>query len=108
MTQPVEQSQEVWLTPEAYDKLRAELEDLKGRVRSELSRRIGAVAATKATSARAAGYEAPRRSRARSRPASGSSQRHARTRAVGEARTHGRVEPGMQVTVTLRWWIRPD
>lgn len=41
MTQPIEKSQEIWLTRDAFGKLQDELLDLKVRVRSELSRRIG-------------------------------------------------------------------
>jgi transcription elongation factor GreA len=100
VTQPVEQSQEVWLTPEAYDKLRAELEDLKGRVRSELSRRIGE-ARDEGDLRENGGYQAAKEEQgkveARIRQLDGMLER-AR---VGEAANDGRVEPGMKVTVTF-------
>ncbi len=40
MTQPTDQNV-IWLTPEAYDRLRAELDQLRGPVRAELAARIG-------------------------------------------------------------------
>jgi len=39
-TQPSDQNV-IWLTPEAYDRLRAELDELRGPVRSQLAARIG-------------------------------------------------------------------
>ena len=40
MTQPTDQNA-IWLTPEAYERLRAELEQLRGPMRAQLAARIG-------------------------------------------------------------------
>lgn len=100
MTQPVEQSQEIWLTHEAFDKLRAELEDLKGPVRTELSRRIGE-ARDEGDLRENGGYQAAKEEQgkveARIRQLEGMLER-AR---VGEAANDGLVEPGMKVTITF-------
>ncbi len=100
MTQHVEQSQEVWLTPEAYDKLRSELAQLKGPVRSELSRRIGE-ARDEGDLRENGGYQAAKEEQgkveARIRQLEGMLER-AR---VGEAGGDGTIEPGTKVSVTF-------
>jgi transcription elongation factor GreA len=100
VTHPVDQSQEVWLTRDAFGKLRAELEDLKGRVRSELSRRIGE-ARDEGDLKENGGYQAAKEEQgkveARIRQLEGMLER-AR---VGEATNDGRVEPGVKVTIAF-------
>jgi transcription elongation factor GreA len=100
VTHPVDQSQEVWLTRDAFGKLRAELEDLKGRVRSELSRRIGE-ARDEGDLKENGGYQAAKEEQgkveARIRQLEGMLER-AR---VGEAADDGQVGPGTKVTVAF-------
>lgn len=100
MTQPVEKSQEIWLTRDAFGKLQAELLDLKVRVRSELSRRIGE-ARDEGDLKENGGYQAAKEEQgkveARIRQLEGMLER-AR---VGEAANDGQVGPGTKVTVTF-------
>ena len=63
----------IWLTREAFDKLSAELEELKGP-RRRRSSAASPPPVTRATSRRTAATTPPRRSRARSRPGSVSSR----------------------------------
>jgi transcription elongation factor GreA len=97
MTQQTEQST-VWLTQEAYDKLRAELEDLKGPVLQEIVRRISDARAEGDLSENG-GYHAAKdeqgRIVARIRQLEGTLDKAH----VGETPADdGVVEPGMRVT----------
>ena len=100
MTQPIEKSQEIWLTRDAFGKLQDELLDLKVRVRSELSRRIGE-ARDEGDLKENGGYQAAKEEQgkveARIRQLEGMLER-AR---VGEATNDGLVKAGTKVTITF-------
>ena len=71
MTQPVQDK--IWLTQEQFDTLQAELDQLSGPGRKEITQRIPPPA-PRVTSRRTAATTPPARSRARPRPASASSR----------------------------------
>src|SRR3954452_2179264 len=97
MTQAADQGT-IWLTQEAYDKLRAELENLKGPVRQEVIARISA-ARDEGDLKENGGYHAAREEQGkvegRIRPLEDMLERAQ----VGETPSDdGIVEPGMKVT----------
>lgn len=98
MTQPTAENV-VWLTQEAYDRLCAELDNLKGPARAEISRRI-AEAREEGDLRENGGYHAAREEQSKAE-ARVSQLEDMLTRArVGETPPNdGIVEAGMQVTV---------
>jgi len=100
VTQPIEKSQEIWLTRDALGRLQDELVDLTGRVRSELSRRIGE-ARDEGDLKENGGYQAAKEEQgkveARIRQLDGMLE-HVR---VGKATDDGVVAPGTLVTVAF-------
>ena len=88
-----------WLTQEAYDRLKAELDHLSGTGRIEIAKKIEA-ARWRATSRRTAAITPPRTSRASWRPGSSQLTNILDSSRVGTApRTDGVVGPGMTVTI---------
>ena len=93
MTQQTEQQGPVWLTQDAYDKLRHELENLKGPGRSEIVGRISAARdegdlsenggyhAAREEQGKLEGRDPPARARAASTPRSAVPDRRRRRRA---------------------------
>ncbi len=98
MSQPAAESV-VWLTQEAYDRLSAELSNLKGPIRSQISQRI-AEAREEGDLRENGGYHAAReeQSKAESR-ISQLEDMLARARVGETPHGDGMIEPGMQVTV---------
>ena len=74
-----------WLTQEAYDRLKAELDHLSGQGRVDIAKKIEA-AREEGTCARTAVTTRPRKSRARSRAGSSSSSTSWRTRGSASRR----------------------
>ncbi|MEJ7630190.1 MAG: transcription elongation factor GreA [Nocardioidaceae bacterium] len=98
MTQPTAESV-IWLTQEAYDRLSVELENLRGPVRAEISRRI-AEAREEGDLRENGGYHAAREEQSKMEARVAQLEDMLRRAQVGETPTdHGVVEPGMQVTV---------
>ncbi len=100
MTQPSTENV-VWLTQEAYDRLRAELANLKGPARAEISRRI-AEAREEGDLRENGGYHAAREEQSKAEARVAQLEDMLEQARVGETpRDDGVVEPGMQVTVTF-------
>lgn len=100
MTQPTAESI-VWLTQEAYDRLAAELDNLKGPARAEIARRI-ADAREEGDLRENGGYHAAREEQSKSEARILQIQDMLARAQVGETpEDDGVVEPGMQVTVTF-------
>ncbi len=98
MTQPTAENV-VWLTQEAYDRLSVELDNLRGPVRAEISRRI-ADAREEGDLRENGGYHAVREEQSKTEARILQLEDMLRRAQVGETPTdHGVVEPGMQVTV---------
>lgn len=97
MTQAAEQGT-IWLTQEAYDKLRAELENLKGPVRQEVIARISA-ARDEGDLKENGGYHAAREEQGKVEGRIRQLEDMLERAEVGETPADdGIVEPGMKVT----------
>jgi transcription elongation factor GreA len=97
MTQQTEQGT-VWLTQEAYDKLQAELENLKGPVRQEIVSRISA-AREEGDLSENGGYHAAREDQGKNEGRIRQLEAMLERAEVGETPADdGVVEPGMKVT----------
>src|SRR5689334_6541912 len=97
MTQQTEQGT-VWLTQEAYDKLRAELESLKGPVRQEIVNKISA-AREEGDLSENGGYHAAREEQGKNEGRIRQLEAMLERAQVGETPPDdGVVEPGMKVT----------
>ena len=100
MTQQSEGST-IWLTQDAYDKLQAELEDLKGPKRQEAIDRISA-ARDEGDLKENSGYHAARDEQGKQESRIRQLEDMLRRAEVGETPADdGVVEPGMKVTVTF-------
>ena len=96
MTQP--DQDKIWLTQEAYDKLQAELENLKGPVRQEIIARISA-ARDEGDLKENGGYHAAREEQGKLEARIRQLEDMLRRAEVGETPADdGVVEPGMKVT----------
>ena len=97
MTQSTEQGT-IWLTQEAYDKLSAELENLKGPVRQEVIARISA-ARDEGDLKENGGYHAAREEQGKTEARIRQLEDMLRRAEVGETpKDDGTVSPGMKVT----------
>jgi transcription elongation factor GreA len=97
MTQQTEPSP-VWLTQDAYDKLKAELENLKGPVRQEIVSRISA-AREEGDLSENGGYHAAREDQGKNEGRIRQLEAMLERAQVGETPPDdGVVEPGMKVT----------
>ena len=91
----------IWLTQEAYDRLAAELEDLKGPIRAEISQRI-AEAREEGDLRENGGYHAAREEQSKAEARILQLEAMLSRAQVGETPPDdGVVEAGMQVTVTF-------
>src|SRR6476469_2244838 len=98
VTQPTVENV-VWLTQEAYDRLSVELDNLRGPVRAEISRRI-ADAREEGDLRENGGYHAAREEQTKTEARSVQLEDMLTRAQVGETpENDGEVEPGMQVTV---------
>lgn len=98
MTQPTDENV-IWLTPEAYDNLRAELDQLRGPLRAELSARIGE-AREEGDLRENGGYHAAKEEQGKSEARIRQLEDMVRRAQVGEQpTTKGVVEPGTIVTI---------
>jgi transcription elongation factor GreA len=89
----------IWLTQEAYDRLKAELEHLMGPVRAELSRRI-AEAREEGDLRENGGYQAAKEEQGKTEAQIRKLQDMLRRARVGDTPPDdGIVEPGMKVTI---------
>jgi transcription elongation factor GreA len=96
MTQPVQDK--IWLTQEAYDKLKAELENLSGPVRQEIIERISA-ARDEGDLKENGGYHAAKDEQGKVEARIRQLEDMLRRAEVGETpKDDGIVEPGMKVT----------
>jgi transcription elongation factor GreA len=96
MTQPVQDK--IWLTQEAYDKLRAELENLSGPVRQEIIERISN-ARDEGDLKENGGYHAAKDEQGKVEARIRQLEDMLRRAQVGETpKDDGIVEPGMKVT----------
>jgi transcription elongation factor GreA len=96
MTQPVQDK--IWLTQEAYDKLKAELENLRGPVRQEIIERISN-ARDEGDLKENGGYHAAKDEQGKVEARIRQLEDMLRRAAVGETpKDDGIVEPGMKVT----------
>ena len=104
MTQPTTSTPDtdaVWLTQEAHDKLQAELENLRGPVREEIVARIAA-ARDEGDLRENGGYHAAREEQGKAEARIRQLEDMLRRAQVGETPADdGVVEPGM--VVTIRW-----
>ena len=97
MTQSSEQNT-IWLTQDAYDKLKSELEQLKGPVRQEIIERISA-ARDEGDLKENGGYHAAREEQGKAEARIRQLEDMLRRAEVGETPADdGVVEPGMKVT----------
>lgn len=98
MTQTGSDATTIWLTQDAYDRLRAELENLRGPVRSEIVTRISA-AREEGDLRENGGYQAAREEQAKTEARIRQLEDMLRRAEVGETPADdGVVEPGMTVT----------
>ena len=98
MTQPAAESV-IWLTQEAYDRLSVEVENLRGPVRAQISRRI-ADAREEGDLRENGGYHAAREEQSKTEARILQLEDMLRRAQVGETPNNdGLVEAGMQVTV---------
>lgn len=98
MTQPTDENV-IWLTQEAHDKLRAELDHLTGHVRTELSQRIGE-ARDEGDLRENGGYHAAKEEQGKVEARIRQLQDMMRRAQVGEpASDAGVVRPGTEVTI---------
>jgi transcription elongation factor GreA len=92
-------SSDAWLTQEAYDKLRADLEQLQGPARAEIARRIDA-ARQEGDLSENGGYHAAKEEQGKIEARIRQLQDLLRRAVVGERPPDdGLVEPGMVVTI---------
>ncbi|GEL94920.1 transcription elongation factor GreA [Cellulomonas composti] len=89
-----------WLTQEAYDRLSAELEDLKGSRRDEITRRIAA-ARDEGDLKENGGYHAAREEQAKNEARVRELEAKLRNVQIGTPADDGVVEPGMLVTALI-------
>ena len=98
MTQASSEQNTIWLTQEAFDKLQAELDNLRGPVRSEIVARISA-ARDEGDLKENGGYHAAREEQAKTEARIRQLEDMLRRAEVGGAPADdGVVEPGMTVT----------
>ena len=98
MTQASSEQTTIWLTQDAYDKLAAELEHLRGPVRSEIVARISA-AREEGDLKENGGYHAAREEQGKTEARIRQLEDMLRRAEVGETPADdGVVEPGMKVT----------
>ena len=98
MSQQAEQNT-VWLTQEAYDKLRAELEHLKGPVRAEIVNKISS-AREEGDLSENGGYHAAREDQGKNEARIRQLEDRLRRAQIGETPADdGRVGAGMKVTI---------
>ena len=98
MTQASSEQTTIWLTQDAYDKLAAELEHLRGPVRSEIVARISA-AREEGDLKENGGYHAAREEQGKTEARIRQLEDMLRRAEVGETPADdGIVEPGMKVT----------
>ena len=98
MTQASTEHSVIWLTREAFDKLQAELENLRGPVRSEIVARISA-ARDEGDLKENGGYHAAREEQGKTEARIRQLEDMLRRAEVGETPAdNGVVEPGMTVT----------
>ena len=96
MTQPVQDK--IWLTQEAYNKLQAELEDLRGPVRHQIIERISS-ARDEGDLKENGGYHAAKDEQGKVEARIRQLEEMLRRAQVGETpKDNGIVEPGMKVT----------
>jgi transcription elongation factor GreA len=96
MTQPVQDK--IWLTQEAYDKLQAELDNLRGPVRQEIIEKISA-ARDEGDLKENGGYHAAKDEQGKVEARIRQLEDMVRRAEVGETpQDNGIVEPGMKVT----------
>ncbi len=101
MTQSTDENV-IWLTQEAYDRLKAELEHLTGPVRAELSRRIGE-ARDEGDLKENGGYHAAKEEQGKTEAQIRKLQDMLRRVRVGDTPADdGVVEPGMKVTIRFK------
>ncbi len=99
MTQSTDETNVIWLTQEAYDRLKAELDHLTGPVRADLSRRIGE-AREEGDLRENGGYHAAKEEQGRTEAQIRKLQDMLRRARVGDTPPDdGIVEPGMKVTI---------
>ena len=98
MTQASSEPNTIWLTQDAFDKLQAELENLKGPVRSEIVARISA-ARDEGDLKENGGYHAAREEQGKMEGRIRYLQELLRTAHVGDAPTADAVAPGTVVTI---------
>ena len=98
MTQASSEQNTIWLTQEAFDKLQAELDNLRGPVRSEIVARISA-ARDEGDLKENGGYHAAREEQGKTEARIRQLEDMLRRAEVGETPADdGVVEPGMKVT----------
>ncbi len=98
MTQASSEQKTIWLTQEAFDKLQAELDHLRGPVRSEVVARISA-ARDEGDLKENGGYHAAREEQGKTEARIRQLEDMLRRAEVGETPAdNGVVEPGMTVT----------
>src|SRR5215218_11252454 len=96
MTQPVQDK--IWLTQEAYNKLQAELENLRGPVRHQIIERISS-ARDEGDLKENGGYHAAKDEQGKVEARIRQLEDMMRRAAVGQTpKDNGIVEPGMKVT----------
>lgn len=91
---------DTWLTQEAYDRLKAELEHLQGAGRSEVTERIAA-ARDEGDLKENGGYHAAREEQAKQEARIRELQAKLRNVRIGTPPDDGVVEPGMVVTAVV-------
>ncbi|GAA1861298.1 transcription elongation factor GreA [Myceligenerans crystallogenes] len=89
-----------WLTQDAYDRLKAELERLSGPYRAEITERIAA-ARDEGDLKENGGYHAAREEQAKNEARIKELTEKLRTVQVGRPSDDGTVQPGMVVTVEM-------
>jgi transcription elongation factor GreA len=89
-----------WLTQEAYDRLKAELEHLKGAHRDEITARIAA-ARDEGDLKENGGYHAAREEQAKNEARIRELEAKLRNVQIGTPKDDGVVEPGMVVTADV-------
>ncbi|WP_293782181.1 transcription elongation factor GreA [uncultured Aeromicrobium sp.] len=93
------ESDTIWVTQEAYDRLTAELEHLKGEVRADITAKIAA-AREEGDLRENGGYHAAREEQGKTEARIRQLEDMLRRAEVGEAPADdGLVEPGMKVTI---------
>ena len=99
MTQPTEAKKTIWLTKEAYERLQAELDHLRGPIRSELAARIGE-ARDEGDLRENGGYHAAKEEQGKTEGRIRQLEDLLRRAEIGEQREDdGLVEPGMILTI---------